>query len=96
MQSTQVIVSFETKPESAVPFAALLEQVKRELPTVPGCRSVRLFAARSNPCLFTLLEHWDSESRHQHHIDQVVSSGAWATLAAHLAKEPVSHYYTEQ
>lgn len=95
MHSTHIIITFETKPESAAPFAALLEQVKRELPTVPGCRSVRLFAATGKPCVFTLLEDWDSASQHQRHIDQVVSSGAWANLAAHLAKEPVSHYYTE-
>ena len=96
MHSTQIIITFETKPELAAAFAALLEQVKRDLPAVPGCQSVRLFAATGNPCLFTLLEHWDSASQHQSHIDTVVSSGAWATLAAHLAKDPVSHYYTER
>jgi quinol monooxygenase YgiN len=95
MQSTQIIITFETKPESAAPFKAMLEQVKRDLPTVPGCRSVRLFTATGDPCIFTLLEDWNSEAQHQRHIEQVVSSGAWATLAAHLAKEPVSHYYTE-
>lgn len=95
MHSTQIIITFETKPESAAPFAALLEQVKRDLPTVSGCRSVRVFSATAHPCIFTLLEDWDSESQHQRHIDTVVSSGAWATLAAHLAKDPVSHYYTE-
>jgi quinol monooxygenase YgiN len=95
MHSTQIIITFETKPESAKPFSALLAQVKRDLPTVPGCRSVRLFSAMGNPCVFTLLEDWDSESQHKSHIDNVVSSGAWAALAAHLAKEPVSHYYTE-
>ncbi|MES2952730.1 MAG: antibiotic biosynthesis monooxygenase family protein [Pseudomonadota bacterium] len=96
MHNTQMIITFETKPEMAASFAALLEQVKRDLPAVPGCRSVRLFAASGNPCVFMLLEDWESASQHQHHIDTVVSSGAWATLAAHLAKEPVSHYYTER
>ncbi|MES2584819.1 MAG: antibiotic biosynthesis monooxygenase family protein [Pseudomonadota bacterium] len=96
MHSTQIIITFEAKPESAAPFAALLEQVKRDLPTVPGCRSVRLFAASTNPCIFTLLEDWESQAQHQRHIDHAVSSGGWATLAAHLAKDPVSHYYTEQ
>ncbi len=96
MHSTQIIVTFEAKPESAASLSALLEQVKRDLPTVPGCQSVRLFSATDNPCIFTLLEHWDSASQHQRHIEHVVSSGAWATLAAHLAKEPVSHYYMER
>ena len=95
MQNTHIIITFKTKPESAAPFAALLEHVKRDLPSVPGCRSVRLFSASDNPCVFTLLEDWDSKSQHQHHIDNVVSSGAWATLAAHLAKEPISHYCAE-
>jgi quinol monooxygenase YgiN len=96
MHPTQVIITFEAKPESATAFAAMLEQAKRDLPTVPGCRSARLFAATENPCIFTLLEQWDSAAQHKSHIDKVVSSGAWAVLAAHLAKEPVSHYYTER
>ncbi len=96
MPSTHIIITFETKPESATPFAQMLQQAARDLPSVPGCRAVRLFVANTNPCIWTLLEDWDSESQHQRHIDHVVSSGAWATLAGHLAKEPVSHYYTEQ
>ena len=81
MHSTQIIITFETKPESVNPFSALLAQVKRDLPAVPGCRSVRLFAATDKPCVFTLLEDWDSDSQHRSHIDNVVSSGAWASLA---------------
>ncbi|HEX5738521.1 MAG TPA: antibiotic biosynthesis monooxygenase family protein [Hydrogenophaga sp.] len=96
MHNTQIIITFETKPESVATFSSLLEQVKRDLPSVPGCRSVRLFAATANPCVFTLLEDWNSETQHRSHIDKMVSSGAWATLAAHLAKDPVSHYYTER
>lgn len=96
MPSTHVIITFEAKPESAPAFAQLLQQAARDLPTVPGCRAARLFAANTNTCIWTLLEDWESESAHQRHIHHVVSSGAWATLAGHLAQDPVSHYYTEQ
>lgn len=94
--TTHVIITFETKPESAAPFGQLLAQAARDLPSVPGCRAARLFAANTNPCVWTLLEDWESEAQHRHHIDTVVASGGWATLAAHLAKEPICHYYTER
>lgn len=95
MSGIQVIVTFEAKPEFSSRLAALLHQVRRDLPQVGGCNAVRVFAGLDDPCLFTLLEEWDSVQAHRAHLDAVVSSGAWAALAAHLAKEPVSRYYAE-
>lgn len=96
MSGIQVIITFETLPEASSAFAALLDQVQQELPRVRGCRGVRVFAATDNACVFTLLEHWDSEAAHQAHIATVVASGAWERIAAHLARDPVSHYYRER
>lgn len=95
MNGIKVIITFETKPDSSSQFSTLLEHVKLDLPNVNGCRAVRLFAASDNPCIFTLLEEWDSESMHKAHIERVVSSGAWERIAAHLSKDPVSHYFSE-
>lgn len=96
MSGINVIITFETKPESAAGFSALLEQVKRDLPRVSGCRGVRVFAGASDACLFTLLEEWDTTAAHQAHIAGVVASGAWEGIAAHLVREPVSNYYTQR
>lgn len=92
----KLIITFETKPDAVEPFAALMAQVKQDLPKVAGCRGVRVFQGKESPSIFTLLEDWDSETAHKVHIDQVISSGAWEkSIAIHLAKQPVSHYYTE-
>lgn len=96
MYGIQVIITFETKPEAASPFAALLAQVQQDLPRVNGCAGVRVFAGSDDPCVFTLLEHWDSKASHQAHIAHVVASGAWDSMAVYLAKDPVSHYYRER
>lgn len=92
----KLIITFETKPDSVEPFAALMTQVKQDLPKIAGCRGVRIFQGKENRNIFTLLEDWDSEAAHKVHINQVISSGAWEkNIAIHLTKQPVSHYYTE-
>lgn len=95
MNTIKVIITFETKPESSTQFAALLKQISHDLPKVSGCQGIRIFETNNQPHLFTLLEDWDSVAAHQIHIDKVVSSGAWANIAVHLAKDPVSHYCNE-
>lgn len=95
MNGIKVIITFETKADASSQFSALLEQLKQDLPKVNGCRAVSVFAASDNPCLFTLLEEWDSALMHKMHIEQVISSGAWERIAVYLAKDPVSHYYSE-
>jgi quinol monooxygenase YgiN len=95
MNQTKVIITFEAKPQAASRFRAMLEQAGQELPKVSGCKGVRIFSADGNPCIFTLVEDWESQDAHKAHIGKVVASGGWATLAACLAKDPVSHYYNE-
>ena len=94
MSGIHVIVTFETRPELASSFASLLERVKVDLPQVNGCRGVQIFAGTGDVPVFTLLEEWDSAELHQAHIAGVVASGAWGAIAAHLARDPQSHYYT--
>lgn len=93
--SINVIVTFEATPEKASELANLLNQAKRTLPEVEGCKGVSLFNSRKNPCMFTLVEEWESDRQHQAHIANVVSSGAWAHIASHLAADPVSDYHLE-
>lgn len=95
MNTIQLLITFQAKPEAAADFAAMLAEVKKTLPSVHGCRSVRLFAGHQDACLFSLLEEWESVALHQTHIERVVSSGEWARIRAQLAADPVSHYVTE-
>ncbi|HWT17436.1 MAG TPA: antibiotic biosynthesis monooxygenase family protein [Variovorax sp.] len=95
MESINVIITFEAKPERASAFAEIMQQVKQSLPSTDGCRGVRLFGHGDNGCVFTLFESWESRSHHQAHIAGVVSSGAWDAMAAELARDPVSCYCDE-
>ena len=95
MNRVNVIITFEARAESLSAFAAIMHQVKRDLPSVNGCHRVRLFCSNDNPCIFTLLEEWESKSHHTAHIEKAVSSGAWESIAAHLSADPVSRYYQE-
>lgn len=96
MNSTHLLITLRTRPEATSDFATLLQRVKHDLPQVSGCRGVRVFADHDDPCVFTLLEEWESIARHQAHIEHMVASGEWARIRAHLAADPVSRYLTER
>jgi quinol monooxygenase YgiN len=93
--SVRLIITFTARPEKQAEFAALLQQVKQSLPTVPGCHGVDVFNGLNEPSTFTLVERWESEASHQRHIEEVVRSGGWAHVASHLAGDPVSGYFRE-
>jgi quinol monooxygenase YgiN len=93
--SVHLIITFVVKRESVAAFRSILADVKATLPTVPGCNAVKIFNDSTHGHLFVLVERWDSEAAHRHHIDQVVSSGAWDRIASHLETTPVSSYYRE-
>lgn len=90
-----VFIEFTAKPERRASFAELLGQVRLDLAVVPGCKGVRIFHRRTDPCSFLLVERWDSEATHKAHLEKVVRSGAWDHVASHLAGEPVSRYLDE-
>lgn len=90
--SIHVIVNFKALPASAAALAAMLGQAKDHLPAVPGCQGASLFRQADDEAAFTLVETWDSRESHAAHLDNVVASGAWASLAVHLACDPSSNY----
>ncbi|WP_395831579.1 putative quinol monooxygenase [Elstera sp.] len=91
--SINVIITFKSKPEKLVAFTEILDGVKTDLPKVDGCISVNIYNADLDPCVFTLVETWRSESDHKKHIEGVVSSGGWSHIASHLACDPSSGYF---
>jgi quinol monooxygenase YgiN len=88
-----LIITFTAKPEKRLALGALLERVQEQLPRMRGCKAVRAFNSAGDPCVFTLLETWESEEHHKEFIDRMLRTGAWDRIASHLAAEPVSAYY---
>ena len=93
--NVHVLITFTAAPEKRAAFAELLARVRLELPQVPGCTGVRVFQHRGAPCTFTLLETWESESKHNAHFEHIVRSGTWEHIASYLDAEPVSSYCDE-
>jgi quinol monooxygenase YgiN len=92
MTSTYLFISFEARPEAARDFAALLGHVREHLPSIPGCRGVRVFSHAEHAQRFCVLEEWDSAASHQAHISRVVASGEWERIRAYLSVDPTSFY----
>jgi quinol monooxygenase YgiN len=93
--ATNVIITFNTKPEKNSDFLAILENVKSELPLVDGCNGVEIYSDNQNENVFTLVESWDSEELHKKHISGIVESGGWEAIASHLSEEPKSSYFSK-
>ena len=93
--SVHAIIHFRAREDQLDAFCHLMDAVKKELPSAPGCRSVAIFRETQQPLAFTLVEHWDSTERHAAHIQRFQDSGGWATLLSYLATPPASAYYTQ-
>lgn len=93
--SIQVISRFKTRKEKRHAFVDVLRSVKRNLPTIEGCKDVQVFCGDECSDTFTLVETWANESAHQAHVGNVIASGGWAYLRSHLAAEPERAYFRE-
>lgn len=93
MSGINVLVTFETKPESTQTFAALLKNLSHELLHVNGCSNAQAKTCVDNPQRFMILESWSSKEAHAAHLEKVIISGTWEQIAQHLSAAPVSHYY---
>ncbi|NHZ64546.1 antibiotic biosynthesis monooxygenase [Massilia sp. CCM 8694] len=95
MTGTTFIITFSTRPEAASDLRAILNGVKRDLPSVAGCRGVHIFCASDDQAVFTLVEQWDSEQAHKAHIGTLTASGGWDAVAACLREPPSGRYASE-
>ena len=91
--AVKVVVQFKVREDSQIEFETVMRSVATSLPTVPGCRHVEALQQRDDAGRFVLVETWDSREVHQSHIDGLVADGTWASLAAHLAEDPVTGYF---
>lgn len=95
MSKIELVVIFETKPESTHVFAKLIKLASQQLPNIQGCLHATAKVCEHNPNQFLILEHWESKEAHVTHLNHLINSGAWEELAQHLSTDPVSHYYRD-
>ncbi|ARU55685.1 MAG: antibiotic biosynthesis monooxygenase [Pseudomonadales bacterium] len=88
-----VIITFNVKEDKLASFRQIMDDVKINLPSVEGCDTVTIYNDAEDPKVFTLVETWNSREAHKKHIDGVVASGTWETIAQHLQSDPVSSYF---
>ncbi len=92
--STNVIVTYNVKPEALPLFATIVQQVKMTLPLVEGCEGLTVYNSTQTPTIFTLVEKWTSQEAHQAHIKKITDAGMWDQLMALVEK--VEHDYFTQ
>ena len=90
-----VIVTFNVKKENVSEFSKIVSNVKKELPKVAGCNSVKIYNDINAPLIFTFIENWSSKELHKAHVSSLIESGSWADILEHLQKKPTSSYYLE-
>ncbi|WEZ85425.1 antibiotic biosynthesis monooxygenase (plasmid) [Rhizobium sp. 32-5/1] len=91
--SVSVVVQFKALPTSLASFQNIMETVKIDLPTIPGCRGVSVMQDLEDSCRFTLVEVWESQARHAAHVEGLIADGTSASIAAHLDMQPSSGYF---
>ncbi len=90
-----VTVTFKSKPEHLEAFTGVMKTVSSELPSVDGCKAVRVMTHQDDPSVFMLIEDWESSDKHAVHINRLVESGEWAGLEQMLAVPPTSIILTQ-
>lgn len=93
---TQIIITFQVHADKLTAFKKILDEVKDSLPKIRGCLGLEIFEGYEPNSFFTLIETWESQSLHQQHVQNLIQSGAWDNLKAHLTDEPLSGYYTKR
>jgi heme-degrading monooxygenase HmoA len=88
------IAMLEIKPGSEDAFVAAYGQVRHEVASTPGCRSMRLTRGVESPSRFVLLVEWDSVQAHERDFRGSDGFTRWrAGIGPYFAQPPnVEHY----
>jgi len=89
----QLIITFHIKKEKVQSFMKIVNDVKKNLPKVDGCKGVEIFQANDDKQIITFIETWENIEKHKKHIEHVVDSGDWEYISSHLIADPKSQYY---
>ena len=84
----------EIKPGSEDAFVAAYGQVRHEVASTPGCRSMRLTRGVESPSRFVLVVEWDSVEAHEREFRGTDRFTRWrAGIGPYFAQPPnVEHY----
>jgi heme-degrading monooxygenase HmoA len=88
------VAVIEVTPGQEDAFAAAYHDVRPELASAPGCRSVRMTRGVESPSRFVLLVEWDSVEAHEQGFRATERFTRWrAAIGPHFAAPPrVEHY----
>jgi heme-degrading monooxygenase HmoA len=90
------VATIEVRPGAEAAFVAAYQQVRSEVSTSPGCRSVRMTRGVESPSRFVLLVEWDSVEAH---VDGFRASDRFVrwrqAIGPHLAAPPVVEHFTD-
>lgn len=91
--SISFIIQFKVKSDKRADFFDIISSVKSDLPEVKGCLGVLIYGVddKSN---YTMVETWESKGLHEKHVEGLINSGVWNSIADHLSEDPISNYYT--
>ncbi len=91
--SVSFIIKFNVKTDKKVSFNNIMNDVKSELPKTKGCIGVVIYQGVENKESYTLVETWESKKLHEDHVEGLISSGVWETIAGHLVEDPTGEYF---
>ncbi|MCH9812715.1 MAG: antibiotic biosynthesis monooxygenase [Epsilonproteobacteria bacterium] len=91
--AVELMITFHVKEEKLESFMALIQDVKKNLPKVDGCRDVEVFQVHDDKYTIRFIETWESIEKHKKHITHVIDSGDWDYISSHLRSDPKSQYY---
>jgi heme-degrading monooxygenase HmoA len=77
-------------------FTVAYRQVRGEVLTTPGCRSVRMTRGVESPSRFVLLVEWDSVAAHEENFRGTERFTRWRSLIGpHFAAPPRVEHFTD-
>jgi heme-degrading monooxygenase HmoA len=89
------VATFEVNPGEEDAFAAAYRQVRAEVSSTPGCRSVRMTRGVESPSRFVLLVEWDSVEAHEGFRSSDRFPRWRAAIGPHFASAPHVEHFTD-
>jgi heme-degrading monooxygenase HmoA len=90
------IAMLEINPGAEDAFVAAYGQVRHEVASTPGCRSMRLTRGIESPSRFVLLVEWDSVEAHEQTFRGSPRFDRWrAGIGPFFARPPEVEHYSD-
>ncbi|MBT4521105.1 MAG: antibiotic biosynthesis monooxygenase [Halieaceae bacterium] len=90
--SINAVVILKTHEDKREGFKEIMRNSKPKLLAADGCISIQMLQDSVDTDTFVLIEEWESQEKHQAYFGELIRSGDWDKMSAHLASEPDSRY----